>query len=216
MGGNSDINEQEVALFPIPNLVAFPGTVIPLHVFEPRYRQLVKDCLEDNRLLGVCHTRKTIRDAPKNQSASEMLNTNQATYQPQEIFSAGPCRLIETTSDGRILAEIHVKHRLVIKSEKQTLPYKIVLCDELQDTPDKDQQESKKLMQQITTTLIPLVAKQSDQVAERLEDTDMTPTTFSFEIFQYLRFEPDVMQSILETQSTYDRLQMIWQIISQH
>ena len=28
----------EVALFPIPNVVAFPGVVLPLHVFEPRYR----------------------------------------------------------------------------------------------------------------------------------------------------------------------------------
>ena len=30
----------DIALFPIPNCVAFPGTVFPLHVFEPRYRSL--------------------------------------------------------------------------------------------------------------------------------------------------------------------------------
>lgn len=207
--------ELEVALFPIPNLVAFPGTVIPLHVFEPRYRQLVKDCLEHNRMLGVCHTRKTIRDAPKNQSASEMLNSNQATYQPQEVFSAGRCELIETTPDGRLLAEIHVEQRLVIKTEKQTLPYKIVICDALQDTINSAQDESQKLMDQIIKTLVPLIAKQSEDVARRLETSDMDPETFSFQVFQYLRFDPDMMQSILESRSTFERLQMIWQIIDQ-
>ena len=40
-----ETNVEEVALFPIPDLVAFPGTVIPLHVFEPRYRKMVHDCV---------------------------------------------------------------------------------------------------------------------------------------------------------------------------
>ena len=32
-------------LFPLPGLVLFPGTVLPLHLFEPRYRTLIADCL---------------------------------------------------------------------------------------------------------------------------------------------------------------------------
>ena len=35
-----------VPLFPLPNLYLFPGTVMPLHVFEPRYRQMVEDSLD--------------------------------------------------------------------------------------------------------------------------------------------------------------------------
>ena len=50
-----EANIEEVALFPIPDLVAFPGTVIPLHVFEPRYRKMVHDCVESGRKIGVCH-----------------------------------------------------------------------------------------------------------------------------------------------------------------
>jgi Lon protease-like protein len=173
----------EAALFPIPNLVAFPGTIIPLHVFEPRYRQLVKDCLDDGRMIGVCHTRKTIRDAPKNQTASEMLNSNQATYQPQEVFSAGPCKLIDTTPDGRLLAEIHIEQRLIIKTEKQTLPYRIVTCELMTD--------------------------------EANSKPDWNPTDFSFSVFQYLRLDPDLMQQVLETRSTFDRLNIIWEIVQQ-
>ena len=40
-------------LFPLPNLVFFPQTRLPLHVFEPRYRQLVIDALEGERRLGI-------------------------------------------------------------------------------------------------------------------------------------------------------------------
>ena len=40
-------------LFPLPNLVLFPAVVQPLHIFEPRYRQLMEDALKDNRLIGM-------------------------------------------------------------------------------------------------------------------------------------------------------------------
>jgi Lon protease-like protein len=42
----------EVPVFPLPDVVFFPDTLLPLHVFEPRYRQLVADCLAgDGRLV---------------------------------------------------------------------------------------------------------------------------------------------------------------------
>ncbi|MEL6344218.1 MAG: LON peptidase substrate-binding domain-containing protein [Myxococcota bacterium] len=44
---------EAVPLFPLPGVVLFPNTVMPLHVFEQRYRDLVKDCLEGNGVLGV-------------------------------------------------------------------------------------------------------------------------------------------------------------------
>jgi Lon protease-like protein len=40
-------------LFPLPNLVLFPHVVQPLHVFEPRYRQMTADALADDRLLAL-------------------------------------------------------------------------------------------------------------------------------------------------------------------
>jgi Lon protease-like protein len=40
-------------LFPLPNIVFFPHTRLPLHVFEPRYRQMVSDCLETDQRFGI-------------------------------------------------------------------------------------------------------------------------------------------------------------------
>lgn len=41
---------QSLALFPLPRMVLMPGSILPLHVFEPRYRQLVEYCLEGHPL----------------------------------------------------------------------------------------------------------------------------------------------------------------------
>lgn len=40
-------------LFPLPNMVFFPRTRIPLHVFEPRYRQMVSDALASDEQIGI-------------------------------------------------------------------------------------------------------------------------------------------------------------------
>ncbi len=42
-----------VRLFPLPNLVLFPHVMQPLHVFEPRYRQLTADALDGDRLIAL-------------------------------------------------------------------------------------------------------------------------------------------------------------------
>src|SRR3954447_25834770 len=43
----------KVRLFPLPNLVLFPHVLQPLHIFEPRYRQMTRDALAGDRLLGM-------------------------------------------------------------------------------------------------------------------------------------------------------------------
>lgn len=42
-----------VRLFPLPNVVLFPHVELPLHVFEPRYRDLVRDAMSEDRIIGM-------------------------------------------------------------------------------------------------------------------------------------------------------------------
>lgn len=44
-------------IFPLPNAVLLPGGLLPLHVFEPRYRELTRDCLDGHHLMGVARLR---------------------------------------------------------------------------------------------------------------------------------------------------------------
>lgn len=43
----------ELAVFPLPEAVLFPGTLMPLHIFEPRYRRMTSDALSGSRRLSV-------------------------------------------------------------------------------------------------------------------------------------------------------------------
>lgn len=50
----------ELAVFPLPDAVLFPGTLMPLYIFEPRYRQMTADALAGSRRLSVA----LIREGP--------------------------------------------------------------------------------------------------------------------------------------------------------
>src|SRR5258707_13826771 len=43
---------ERIPLFPL-NVVLLPGAILPLHIFEPRYRQMVRHCLDEKREFGV-------------------------------------------------------------------------------------------------------------------------------------------------------------------
>ena len=208
----------EVALFPIPNLVAFPGVELPLHVFEPRYRRLVHESVEADRYVGVCHVTKTIREAPKDQTVETALSTNQGTYQPQPVFSAGPCEILSEMDDGRLLARVDVRERLTLVDEIQSLPYRVVTCEPLEDLPEPVADKDNALLKdQIQARLIAIVEKDNPKVAAQLGKkpwTSMSPAEYSFGVFRLLRFDADTMQEILETRTANERLQTISAVVT--
>jgi Lon protease-like protein len=44
--------EEKIGLFPL-NMVVFPDSVVPLHIFEPRYRELVNGCIKESKAFGI-------------------------------------------------------------------------------------------------------------------------------------------------------------------
>ena len=46
-------NTINAPIFPLPNTVFFPGTLLPLHVFEPRYKSMVSEVLRPGAMMGV-------------------------------------------------------------------------------------------------------------------------------------------------------------------
>ncbi len=57
---------EALPVFPLPQTVLFPGALLPLHIFEPRYRTMVKDCLATHKAMAIAlirdgHERGTAR-----------------------------------------------------------------------------------------------------------------------------------------------------------
>jgi len=46
---------RELPIFPLPQAVLFPGAIMPLHIFEPRYRKMTRDVLDTHRAMAIAH-----------------------------------------------------------------------------------------------------------------------------------------------------------------
>ena len=80
---------RRIPIFPLPGVVFFPETTLPLHVFEPRYRQMLADALAGDRILGV----QLLDPAGRPDSAGRPA--------VHEIGCAGEIAEHETLPDGR-------------------------------------------------------------------------------------------------------------------
>ena len=92
---------ERIALFPL-NVVLFPGAPLPLHIFEPRYRQMVKDCLEEKTEFGmllampkgvarVGCTAEIVEVAKRYPDGRmDILTTGRAPFRVVELFQENP------------------------------------------------------------------------------------------------------------------------------
>jgi Lon protease-like protein len=46
---------RELPIFPLPQAVLFPGALMPLHIFEPRYRKMTRDVLDTHGVIAIAH-----------------------------------------------------------------------------------------------------------------------------------------------------------------
>jgi Lon protease-like protein len=209
----------EVALFPIPQSVAFPGVPFPLHVFEPRYRQMVRHCIEHNLLMGVCQTEKVLHTPDKEQSMEEALQSNQATYKPRDIFSAGPVALLEELEDGRMLIEVDTSIRLRLQRQLQTLPFNIWACTELPDQAVTEQikQELEQYQQKILQRLSVMTHGNSEFQKVLASDhwKTMDAITFSFAVLVLFDLDAELKQELLEMTAATARLDWILALLNQ-
>lgn len=207
-----------IAIFPIPDCVTFPGTIFPLHVFEPRYRKLIKHCVETDTPLAIAHTQKTVREAKKGQTVEEALSSNQATYKPYEVFSAGRCELAEELEDGRMLALVHLASRYRKVSEVQTLPFAIYECEKIEDAISEGSLETLAMLKEKLLARLVAVTADMKEVNEDLQSEEWVakdPVAFSFEVFGMLRLDGALMQKILEMRSPIERLQFTLDLLNQ-
>ena len=77
-----------LAIFPLPNVVLFPGVPLPLHIFEPRYRQMTADAIDGDGLIGMSLIRPGERP----------LQTRAPVF---EVGCAGRMTRVRELPDGR-------------------------------------------------------------------------------------------------------------------
>lgn len=98
----SDLPEK-IAVFPLPGALLLPRSRLPLHIFEPRYLQMIDDCLKsEHRLIGMIQPR-----AQKSSSGREL----------QAIGCAGRLTQVSETEDRRYMITLSGISRYRISRE---------------------------------------------------------------------------------------------------
>ncbi|MBM4389675.1 MAG: LON peptidase substrate-binding domain-containing protein [Deltaproteobacteria bacterium] len=118
---------ETLRVFPLPGTVLMPGAPLPLHVFEPRYRQLVADALEGDGILCV----------PQIAEGQEEGHLGRPELLP--YVAVGRIALHHQLPDGRynILVQPIGRARLRHELPAET-PYRRFVADFLDDTDDDD------------------------------------------------------------------------------
>ncbi len=116
----------ELPLFPL-QIVVFPGEAVPLHIFEPRYRQLVKDTLDSGEPFGIVLTRRTRQAA-----------TPQDREPTHEVGCTVRLETSEAFPDGRFNIGCIGEQRFRIVEKLGERPYWVAEVDYLDDPSDRD------------------------------------------------------------------------------
>lgn len=93
-------------IFPLPNAIVMPGCHLPLNIFEPRYLEMVYDCLKDARLIGMIQPEEADREGSplyRTGTAGRVISFNELTDGRLLVVLAGVCRfdIIEERSTDK-------------------------------------------------------------------------------------------------------------------
>jgi uncharacterized protein len=110
-----------VPLFPLPNVVLFPKTPMPLYIFEERYRTMIRDAIAGNRELVIALLR------------SGYESTYSSASPVHDIACLGRIETYEELEDGKYNIVVVGIHRVRLVREVQHSPYRLVEVEELDE-----------------------------------------------------------------------------------
>lgn len=113
-------------VFPLPTTVFYPGTPLPLHIFEPRYRQMTADALAGKRMIGMVLLKP---------------NWEEDYFGKPQVFSVGCVGNIENEikhSDGKYNFTLSGLRRFRILSEEEGKPYRQAKIELLEEKNEQD------------------------------------------------------------------------------
>ncbi len=187
-------------IFPLP-LVLFPGTPQALHIFEPRYRQMLADCEAGDRLFGISYIANT--------------STADPAPKPGDVGCAAKIHIIRQLPDGRANIMTVGIDRYVLRAYLDTdRLYRVGAVEYFDDTPGEDNDvdalaaDVRREFAQFTEA----VASLKDTLVPPLDLPD-DPKQISFHVAAALDIELETKQALLESRSTAERLQQLREIL---
>jgi len=182
-----------IPIFPLPTVVLFPNVFLPLHIFEPRYRQMVTESLAGDRIIGMV-----------------LLQPGYETeYEGRPpIYATGCSGLIthsERLDDGRFNLVLQGLEKFTVHAEEEPAVgrlYRSAVITPLgESVAAHERDELRNQRQRLETLLAPLLAGGLERnLPAAMPDEDLVNA-----LAQYLEFEPLEKLALLEQRGALAR-----------
>ncbi len=192
----TDLAVRELPLFPLPDVVLFPQEVLPLHIFEHRYRMMLKTVLDSDRRFGV------VRWDPERKAMAEI----------------GCCAEIlqcQTQADDRSNLVTMGQQRFRVLNIVRQAPVMVALVSWLEDEPvNVDLDPLAGEVRQALQDVVDLSSKLLGHKTLLPDDLPELPRELSFWVGGHLGGAvADHQQQLLEMTSTGERLQLEFDLL---
>ena len=178
---------EEVAVFPLPNLVFFPKVELPLYIFEPRYREMLRDTLAGNKFMAISLLKKgwEVRKEP---------------YPSHDVVGVGYVKAVVENPDGTSNLLLKGMERAQITDYLRMEPYRVA---RIRPLPDEwaDKKELAHLSGILRSLFIQKLRLASEEPAEEfsLPRELKDPIVLSHFVSFVTAADPYLKQDILET-----------------
>ena len=170
-----------IPLFPL-DVVLFPGTPLLLHIFEPRYKEMIAECMAQNREFGVVR------------AVEQRLAEVGCTAEIVTVVKEYPDGRLDLVTEGRQRFEL-----LAVNEERSFLQAEVLIID---DEPGTPSQEDTARAIQLHSELLALAGARQDLAA-----TD--PAQLSFYLAASLPLDLDFKQKLLSLRTESERLSLL-------
>ncbi len=180
-----------IPIFPLPNVVLFPSVFLPLHIFEPRYREMVADALDGDRLIGMV----LLRDGWQRDD-----DPNPPIF---PIGCAGRITHVASLPEGRYNIVLRGIQRFRVEDENHARPYRIATVDALPEPAIAGRPERLRAGRQRLEELLgrPAAGTGSEsRIPPGMADVELINV-----LSQCLEFEPIERQALLEKDGPCER-----------
>ncbi len=194
---------RRIALFPLP-VVLFPGTSMPLHIFEPRYRQMVARALEYDRRFGL------IYHDPERLGA---FGT-----EPGRVGTVAEISEFQILPDGRSLILVSGVERFRIEDgiESDTSYFEALVEGFHDDTPSDEEALIRRRQSSLAlfSSVVERLSEEEAGEVDTLREADPSQEV-SFHIAGRIRIDPGWQQALLELPMETLRLDRLDRLLSE-
>ncbi len=179
----------DIPLFPL-NVVLMPGTPLPLHIFEERYKQMVNECMDSKTEFGM------------------VLADESGTRQVG--CTARIVELVQRFDDGRMVILVEGSRRFKLKNIFTGKPYYVGEVEYLEDGPEED-------VTSLAEECVALLERVIEAATEGSVGIEIEPPyrNLSFAIAGRIEFDLETRQQILELPTEKERLEEVRKLLTE-